>query len=222
MRTSAVFTGCVPSEECCRGTNPTQAAKSRPRLKLVMSGAKASTPAPSEDLSRATSAAASQCPSPIGGLKRDLVAFAVRFPKPRQAPGLLRRDGRRGFAGCGRRVRFGGLPPSLCRELRDAIEDDAQDALVGARCRQVQTDLRFHLDHPRSDFDEAQSQRVELGDGKARAPRHRGPQAPHQPVSTGMQESRNWLAVALVQDVRSAARCVFQDLMWFSAAPRRQ
>lgn len=30
------------------------------------------------------------------------------------------------------------------------------------------------------------------------------------------------LAVALVQDVRSAARCVFQDLMWFSAAPRRE
>ncbi|MET3524639.1 hypothetical protein ABID25_006510 [Mesorhizobium abyssinicae] len=36
------------------------------------------------------------------------------------------------------------------------IEDDAQDALVGARCRQVQADLRFHLDHPSSDFDEAQ------------------------------------------------------------------
>lgn len=46
----------------------------------------------------------------------------------------------------------GRLPPSLCRELGDAIEDDAQDALVGARCRQVQADLRFHLDHPRSDL----------------------------------------------------------------------
>jgi hypothetical protein len=30
------------------------------------------------------------------------------------------------------------------------------------------------------------------------------------------------LALALGQDVRSAARCVFHALMWFSAAPRRQ
>ena len=36
------------------------------------------------------------------------------------------------------------------------------------------------------------------------------------------RNSRNWLAVALEQDVRSAARWVFQDLIWFSAWPRRQ
>lgn len=52
----------------------------------------------------------------------------------------------------------------------------------------MQADLRLHLDHPRGDLDEAQSQRVELGDGKARAFRHRSAQAPHQPIGAGMQE----------------------------------
>ena len=36
------------------------------------------------------------------------------------------------------------------------------------------------------------------------------------------RNNRNWLAVAFEQDVRSAARWVFQDLIWFSAWPRRQ
>lgn len=96
--------------------------------------------------------------------------------------------------GGGLRVAVAGLffgasaPRRLCHEPRDAIEDDAQDALVGAGCRQVQADLRLHLDHPRGDLDEAQTQRVELGDGKARALRHRGAQAPHHPVGAGMQE----------------------------------
>ena len=31
------------------------------------------------------------------------------------------------------------------------------------------------------------------------------------------RNKRSWLALAFMQDVRSAARCVFQDLMWFSA-----
>ena len=52
----------------------------------------------------------------------------------------------------------------------------------------MQANLGFHLDHPRGDLDEAQSQGVELRDGKTRALRHRGAQAPHQPVGAGMQE----------------------------------
>src|SRR3954462_8796385 len=36
------------------------------------------------------------------------------------------------------------------------------------------------------------------------------------------RNSRNGFAVALGQEVRSTARCVFHALMWFSAAPRRQ
>ena len=74
---------------------------------------------------------------------------------------------------------FGASAPRrLCCEPRDAIENDAQDALIRAGCWQVQADLRFHLDHPRCNLDEAQSQGVELRDGKARALRHRGPQPP--------------------------------------------
>ncbi len=130
---------------------------------------------------------------------------------------MIRRDGR-GVCRLRSAGSFRGVcAPSLCREPRNAIEDDAQDALVGAGCRQVQADLRLHLDHPRSDLDEAQTQRVELGDGKAGAFRHRSAQAPHEPVGAGMQEQPE-----LVGRRTFGARCVFQDLMWFSAAPRRQ
>lgn len=91
--------------------------------------------------------------------------------------------------GCGRRIPFGALAPRRLRHKpRNAVEDDAQDALVRAGGRQVQADLGFHLDHARGDLDEAQSQRVELGDCEARAFRHRGAQAPHEPVGAGMQE----------------------------------
>ena len=34
---------CLPPEECWTGTSPSQAAKSRPRLKVVIGGANAST-----------------------------------------------------------------------------------------------------------------------------------------------------------------------------------
>lgn len=65
-----------------------------------------------------------------------------------------------GLAGFGGRVRFGGrLPRSLCDEPRNAVEDDAQDSLVRAGCREVQADLGFHLDHAGGDLEEAQSQR---------------------------------------------------------------
>ncbi len=69
-----------------------------------------------------------------------------------------------GFAGFGGLVRFWGrLPRSSCDEPRNSVEDDAQDSLVRAGCREVQADLGFHLDHAGGDLDEAQSQRVELG-----------------------------------------------------------
>lgn len=42
--------------------------------------------------------------------------------------------------------------------------------------------------------------------------RHGATQAPHEPLGTGI-ETHRWLAVALVRDVRLAARWVFQDLM---------
>lgn len=52
------------------------------------------------------------------------------------------------------------------------------------RCRRIWV----FVSTTRGDLDEAQSQRVELGDCKARAFRHRGAQAPHKPVGAGMQE----------------------------------
>lgn len=52
----------------------------------------------------------------------------------------------------------------------------------------MQADLAVHLDHPRGDLDKAQTQRVELGDGKAGTLWHCGAQVPHQLVGTGMQE----------------------------------
>jgi hypothetical protein len=50
----------------------------------------------------------------------------------------------------------------------------------------VQADQGSHADHSRGDLDQAQ--RLELGDCKARAFRHRGAQAPHQPICDGVQE----------------------------------
>ena len=82
-----------------------------------------------------------------------------------------------------------------------SAEHDAQDALVRACGRHVQADLGFHLDHPGGDLDETQAQRVKLRTGKARSFRHRGAQAPHQPVSAGMQEQPE-LVGRLAGDIR--------------------
>lgn len=82
-------------------------------------------------------------------------------------------------------------------------------------------DLGLRFDHTRGDHDEAQTQRVESGDGRARfGIAARKPRISQ--LAPACRNSRNWLAVALEEDVRWPVRCVFQDLMWFSAAPRRQ
>ena len=78
----------------------------------------------------------------------------------------------------------------------------------------MQPDLGFHLDHARRDLDQPQAQRVELRDPPGRAPRHGGAQGPEQPVGPGMQEQAELIGSRLgSQEVRSAARWVFQDLM---------
>ncbi len=70
--------------------------------------------------------------------------------------------------GGGVRVEVGGFvsgrvaPRRLRHEPRNAVEDDTQDARVGTGCRQMQADLGFHLEHPRGDLDEAQTQRVAM------------------------------------------------------------
>ena len=92
-------------------------------------------------------------------------------------------------------------------------ECETQNILGGARRRQLNTDHRLHLDDAGGDFDEPQAQRVEL------CTRHierlgidtRRPRMSQ--YAPACKNSRNWLAVAFVHEARSAARCVFQDLM---------
>lgn len=97
------------------------------------------------------------------------------------------RDGRRGLrVGIGGFV-FGAAAPRRPRhELRDAVEDDAQAGR--GRMSAGASGFASSSRPPRGDLDEAQTQRVELGDGKAGKLRHRGTQAPHHPVGAGMQE----------------------------------
>ena len=60
---------------------------------------------------------------------------------------------------------FGALEPRLSGdEARYASESEAQDSLAGARRRQMDADHGFHLDDAGGDLDEAQAQRIELGD----------------------------------------------------------
>ena len=52
----------------------------------------------------------------------------------------------------------------------------------------MHSDHRLHLDDAGGDLDEAQAQRIELGDAPNRTFRHRHAQAPHQPVRAGVEE----------------------------------
>jgi hypothetical protein len=48
--------------------------------------------------------------------------------------------------------------------MRQAVEHEPQDQLIGAGCWQMQPDLGLHLDQPSGDLDQAQTQGIELGD----------------------------------------------------------
>jgi len=52
----------------------------------------------------------------------------------------------------------------------------------------MHADHLLHFDDASGDFDKAQPQGAELGDAPHRSFRHRGAQAPHQPVGAGVQE----------------------------------
>src|SRR5271166_2365625 len=93
------------------------------------------------------------------------------------------------FAGRREGFDFRGVTPRLLRdEARDTPEGEAQNILPGTRCRQVNVDRCLHLDDARGDFDEAQAQRVELGDAPYRTFRHRCAQTPHEPIGARVQE----------------------------------
>lgn len=68
------------------------------------------------------------------------------------------------------------------------VQRVGEDCLVWGGARQVKPDLSLqHLD-PGGELDQAQTQGIELGDAPDGAPRHGGPQVPHQPVGTEVQE----------------------------------
>ena len=113
-------------------------------------------------------------------------------------------------------------PRRSCREARDAAEDVAQDGLGWRGRRQMDADLCPHLDDAGRDLDQAQPQRVELGDAPGGALRHGAAQSLQEPVGPAVKEQAE-----LVGDGPGAGGAVgremgFQLLMWFSATPRRQ
>ena len=66
-------------------------------------------------------------------------------------------------AGVGRR---GTVPRLSGDQVRQAVEDDAKDRLIGGARRQVDLDLLFQFDDAGGDLDEAQPQSVELHDAR--------------------------------------------------------
>ena len=63
------------------------------------------------------------------------------------------------------RGRGGGTPPRRSGDqTRQAVEGEADDRLIGCAGRQVDLNLGFHLDDAGGDLDQAQPERVELGD----------------------------------------------------------
>ena len=144
---------------------------------------------------------------------QDGLRSACRSPS---ADGRWRRSASSTGSAAARRPRAAehGLPFAPGYEAGYSAEDGSQDCLVGTGRRQMQPDLGFHLDDARGDLDQAQAQRVELRDtphSSASASRCAGPTSASRRRRAGTGGTGwRW---PCVQEVRSAARCVFQDLM---------
>src|ERR1700738_3131234 len=83
-------------------------------------------------------------------------------------------------------------------QARQAVEDDAEDRLIGGARRQVDLDLLFQFDDAGGDFDEAQPQSVELHDAPSRAFGHQAAQRPEEPVGTGVKEEAKLVGRSLM------------------------
>src|SRR6266478_1721719 len=83
-------------------------------------------------------------------------------------------------------------------QARQAVEDDAEDRLIGGPRRQVDFDLLFQFDDTGGDFDEAQPQRVELHDAPSRAFGHQPAHRPEEPVGTGVKEEAKLVGRSLM------------------------
>jgi hypothetical protein len=96
--------------------------------------------------------------------------------------------GRKALGVAGRGLGRGTPPRRSGDQARQAAEDEAEDRLIGRAGRQVDLDLGFHLDDAGGDLDQPQPERIELRNPPRGTPRHRSPQAPQEPVGTGVQE----------------------------------
>jgi hypothetical protein len=84
--------------------------------------------------------------------------------------------------------RRGTVPRLSGDQARQAVEDDAEDRLIGGARRQVDLDLLFQFDDAGGDFDETQSQSVELHDAPGRSFGHQPAHRPQKPIGTGAKE----------------------------------
>ena len=85
----------------------------------------------------------------------------------------------------------GALPRRSGHQPRQPFEDEADDRSIGRAGRQVDLDLRFQLDDAGGDLDQAQPERIELGDPPGRVLGHQRPQAPQQPVGVANRDHRS-------------------------------
>src|SRR5438270_3238310 len=83
-------------------------------------------------------------------------------------------------------------------QARQAVENDAEDRLIGGARRQVDLDLLFQFDDAGGDFDEAQPQSVELHDAPSRAFGHQPAHRPEEPVGTGVKEEAKLVGRSLM------------------------
>ena len=94
---------------------------------------------------------------------------------------------------------YGGITPRLSGDqTRQAVEEHAEDRLLGGARRQVDLDLGFQLDDAGGEFDEAQPQGIKLHDAPGRPVGHRAAHRPQQPISAGMKEEAELVGLGLV------------------------
>jgi hypothetical protein len=111
--------------------------------------------------------------------------------------GGLSASGRRWRLKGSRRSR--GIRPQLSgHKTRQAIEECGEDRLIGGARRQVDLDLGFQLDDAGGEFDQAQSQGVELHDAPVRAFGHEAAHRPQEPIGAGVQEQAELVGFGLV------------------------
>ena len=117
---------------------------------------------------------------------RVTVVFGERFGLRRS--GVGDRQGEEALEVAGSGLGRGTQPRLSGDQARQAVEDEVPDRLIGRAAWQMDLDLGFHLDDASGGLDQAQPERVELGDPPGGGLGHQRPQAPQQPVGAGVQE----------------------------------